>query len=227
MSDSIAPGATPSAHPAPVPATPPWVTPVTLAGSRVRMEPLDLSHLAGLVAAGADPATWTWMHAPLTDETSMRAWVEEALRNRDAGTEVPLATVDAATGRVLGSTRFMSIVPAHRRLEIGWTWLTAAAHGTGANTEAKLLMLEQAFEQLRAMRVEFKTDASNERSRAALAGIGATFEGVFRRHQLMGSGRVRDSAWYAVVDEDWPAVRERLRARLAGQTGGAPSEETR
>jgi RimJ/RimL family protein N-acetyltransferase len=227
MSDPIAPDITPSARPAPVPAAAPWVTPVTLAGSRVRMEPLDLSHLPGLVAAGADPATWTWMHAPLTDETSMRAWVEEALRNRDAGAEVPFATVHAATGRILGSTRFMSIAPAHRRLEIGWTWLTPAAHGTGANTEAKLLMLEHAFERLAAMRVEFKTDARNVRSRAALAGIGGTFEGVFRRHQIMAGGRVRDSAWYAVVDEDWPAVRERLRARLAARADTAPREGAR
>ena len=212
--------------PAPVPATTPWVTPVTLTGSRVRLDSMERSHLPGLVAAGADPATWTWMHAPLTDEASMGAWLEEALRNRDVGAEVPFATVDATTGRVLGSTRFMSIVPAHRRLEIGWTWLAPSAHGTGANTEAKYLMLEHAFERLGAMRVEFKTDARNERSRAALAGIGGTFEGVFRRHQLMGSGRVRDSAWFAVVDEDWPAVRERLRARLAGQAAlardGAP-----
>jgi RimJ/RimL family protein N-acetyltransferase len=203
------------------PASARWVTLVHLAGSRVRLEPLERSHLPGLVAAGADPATWTWMHAPLTDEASMRTWMEEALRIRDAGAEVPFATVDATTGRVLGSTRFMSIAPTHRRLEIGWTWLAPAAHGTGANTEAKYLMLEHAFEQLGAMRVELKTDARNDRSRAALAGIGATFEGVSRRHQLMGSGRVRDSAWFAVVDEDWPLVRDRLRARLAAQTGAA------
>jgi RimJ/RimL family protein N-acetyltransferase len=215
MSNPISPAA------APVPAAPHWVTSLTLVGRRMRLEPLELAHVPGLAAAGANPATWTWMHAPLTDEASMRAWAEDAVRNRDAGAEVPFATVDAATGRILGSTRFMSIAPAHRRLEIGWTWLTPAAHGSGANTEAKLLMLEHAFEQLRAMRVELKTDARNERSRAALAGIGATFEGIFRRHQLMGSGRVRDSAWYAVVDEAWPAVRERLRARLAGQAAGA------
>jgi RimJ/RimL family protein N-acetyltransferase len=211
----------------PVPATARWVAPVTLAGSRVRLEPLERSHLAGLVAAGADPATWKWMHAPLTDEASMRTWMEEAIRNREAGGEVPFATVDATTGRVLGSTRFMSIAPAHRRLEIGWTWLVPAAHGTGANTEAKYLMLGHAFEQLGAMRVEFKTDARNDRSRAALAGIGATFEGVFRRHQLMGSGRVRDSAWFAVVDEDWPLVREDLRARLAAQAGVAARAASR
>ena len=219
MRDPIAP-ATP-------PAAAPWVTPVTLVGSHVCLEPLGWSHLPGLVGAGADPATWTWMHAPLTDEASMRAWVEDALGARDAGTEVPFATVDAATGRVLGSTRFMSIAPAHRRLEIGWTWLDRAAQGGGANSEAKLLMLEHAFERLGAMRVEFKTDARNVRSRAALAGIGATFEGVFRRHQLMAGGRVRDSAWYAVTDEDWPAVRDRLRARLARQAGGAQAGDPR
>ena len=223
MSNPVPANAMSNARPAraPVPAAAPWVTPVTLAGRRVRLEPLELSHLPGLVAAGADPVTWVWMHAPLTDEASMRAWLEEALRNRDAGAEVPFATVDAATGRVLGSTRFMSIAPAHRRLEIGWTWLAPTAHGTGANTEAKLLSLEHAFERLGAMRVEFKTDALNVRSRAALAGIGATFEGVFRRHQLVAGGRVRDSAWYAVVDEDWLAVRDRLHARLAGQAAAA------
>ena len=199
------------------PAAAPWVTPIALEGRRVRLEPLDLAHLPGLVAAGADPATWAWMHAPLTDEASMRGWVEDALRSRDAGSELPFATLGTATGRVLGSTRFMAIVPAHRRLEIGWTWLSPAAHGTGANTEAKSLMLHHAFEALGAMRVEFKTDALNSRSRGALVGIGATFEGVFRRHQLMANGRVRDSAWFAITDEDWPAVRERLVARLAVQ----------
>lgn len=199
----------------------PWVTPVTLVGRRVRLVPLAAGHLAGLVAAGADPSTWTWLHAPLTDEAAMRAWLDDALRARDAGTEIPFATLDAATGRVLGSTRFMAISPAHRRLEIGWTWLAPSARGTGANTEAKYLMLEHAFERLGALRVELKTDALNARSRAALAAIGATFEGVFRRHQLMANGRVRDSAWYAIVDEDWPAVRERLLARLAAQAAEA------
>lgn len=202
------------------PAAAPWVTPVTLAGRRVRLEPLEPRHLAGLVAAAADPATWTWLHAPLSDEGALRVWLAEALRARDAGTEVPFATLEATSGRVLGSTRFMALAPAHRRLEIGWTWLTPAAHGTGANREAKLLQLEHAFERLGAMRVEFKTDARNARSRAALEGIGATFEGVFRRHMLMADGRVRDSAWYAVVDEEWPAVRERLRARLAARDDG-------
>jgi RimJ/RimL family protein N-acetyltransferase len=198
------------------PAELPWVEPVTLLGRHVRLEPLAATHLPGLVEAGADPAIWTWLHAPLTDEAAMGQWVEDALRAREAGTEMPFATLDAA-GRVIGSTRLMSIAPAHRRLEIGWTWLTPAAQGSGANSEAKLLLLEHAFDRLGALRVEFKTDARNARSRAALAGIGATFEGVARRHMLMASGRVRDSAWYAIVDEDWPAIRAHLAARLARQ----------
>ena len=201
-----------------------WVAPVTLEGRLVRLEPLARAHLPGLIAAGADPETWTWMRAPLTDEPSMRAWLEEALEARDAGTEQPFATIALASGRVVGSTRYMAIVPAHRRLEIGWTWLTPSARGGGANTEAKLLMLAHAFEVLGAMRVELKTDARNVRSRAALVAIGATFEEIARRHQVTTAGRIRDSAWYAVVDKDWPAVRERLGARLASRGGSGMSE---
>ena len=109
----------------------------------------------------------------------------------------------------------MAIVPAHRRLEIGWTWLTPAVWGTGINVEAKLLLLTHAFDTLGAMRVELKTDARNERSRAAILALGAQFEGVFRKHMQMADGRIRDSAWYAITDDDWPAVRARLVARLA------------
>ena len=137
MTDRPFTTATSGAHPGPNPAAAPWALPVTLEGRRVRLEPLDLTHLPGLVAAGADSRTWTWMQAPLMDEASMRAWVEEALRARAAGAEVPFATLDAHSGRVLGSTRYMTIVPAHRRLEIGWTWLTPAVQGSGANTEGE------------------------------------------------------------------------------------------
>lgn len=201
----------------PVPATAPWVTPVTLAGRRVRLEPLAEEHLPGLLAAGSDPATWTWMPAPLPDEAALRTWLAAALAAREAGTSFAFATLDAAGGRVLGSTRFEAIAPAHRRLEIGWTWLAPDARGTAVNSEAKLLMLEHAFERLGAIRVEFKTDARNERSRAALAAIGATFEGIFRRHMIMGDGRVRDTAWYAIIDSEWPAVRQALERRVAAR----------
>ncbi len=194
----------------------PWVTPAILVGRLVRLEPLGPEHLDGLIVAGADPSTWTWLYAPLTDRAAMADWLAAALRARDAGTEQPFATIDLASGQVIGSTRYLAIAAEHRRLEIGWTWLAPAAWGSGANREAKLLLMEHAFERLGAMRVEFKTDARNARARAALAAIGGQFEGIFRRHMLMADGRVRDSAWYAVVDEDWPAVRAALRERVAG-----------
>jgi RimJ/RimL family protein N-acetyltransferase len=196
-----------------------WTRGPVLQGQRVRLEPLEERHVPGLLAAAKDPATWTWLFARLDDETVLTAWLTDALRARDAGAELPFATLDARTGRVIGSTRYLAMVPAHRRLEIGWTWLTPAAWGTGINVEAKLLLLTHAFETLGAMRVEFKTDARNERSRAAILALGAEFEGIFRKHMRMANGRIRDSAWYAITDDDWPAVRAGLVARLAARAG--------
>ena len=201
---------TPNHAPAPTP----WVRPVTLEGRRVRLEPLAERHLDDLAAVGLDPAIWTWTLARPTDVAGLRAWLETALANQAAGTELPFATVDLASGRAIGSTRFLSIVPDHRRLEIGWTWVGEAFQRTGANREAKLLQLGHAFEDLGANRVEFKTDSRNEKSRAALLGIGATFEGIFRNHMIMPTGPLRHSAYYSVVVEDWPDVRARLRALL-------------
>ena len=125
------------------------------------------------------------------------------------------ATVDQDSGRAIGSTRFMSIVPEHRRLEIGWTWVAPAWQRTGANREAKLLMLGHAFDTLGCRRVEFKTDSLNEPSRTALLGIGARFEGIFRNHMVMPDGRMRHSAYYSVIDDEWPAVRAGLERSLA------------
>ena len=130
-----------------------------------------------------------------------------------------LVTLDARSGEPLGSSRYLNLRPEHRGLEIGWTWLAKRAWGTGANIEAKLLMLEHAFDRLGCMRVEFKTDAQNSRSRGALAALPAQFEGVFRKHMLVGDDRstVRDSAWYSITDEEWPEVRENLEQRLAAK----------
>ena len=196
------------------PATAPWVRPVTLEGRRIRLEPLAAAHLDELAAVGLDPAIWTWTIARPADRAGLAAWLDGALANAAAGTEVPFATIDLASGRAIGSTRFLSIVPEHRRLEIGWTWVGRAFQRTGANREAKLLQLRHAFEELGANRVEFKTDSRNEASRAALLGIGATFEGVFRNHIVMPDGPLRHSAYYSVVVEDWPEVRQRLDAAL-------------
>ena len=191
-----------------------WVEPVTLTGRLVRLEPLSLDHLDGLAAVGLDPAIWRFTVARPTDRDGLRRWIEAALAAAAAGTEQPFATIELGSGRPIGSSRYMSIVPDHRRLEIGWTWLTPSWQGRGANREAKLLLLEHAFERLAANRVEFKTDSTNERARAALLGIGATFEGIFRNHMIMPEGRLRHSAWYSVVTEDWPVVKARLQASL-------------
>ncbi len=191
-----------------------WVLPVVLVGQRVRLEPLALEHLDDLVAAGLDPAIWALTIARPTDRAGIETWLTSALASAASGVDVPFATIDLASGRAIGSTRFMSIVPDHRRLEIGWTWVGTGFQRTGANREAKYLQLGHAFEVLDANRVEFKTDARNEKSRKALLGIGSTFEGIFRRHMIMPTGPLRDSAYYSVIAEDWPEVKSRLRASL-------------
>jgi RimJ/RimL family protein N-acetyltransferase len=188
---------------------------VTLEGSRVRLEPLRLDHLSDLEAVAFDSELWRWTVARPQDAAGLERWLAAALANAEAGTECPFATIDLVTGRAIGSSRFMSIVPEHRRLEIGWTWLGTKYQRTGANREAKLLQLRHAFEDLGANRVEFKTHARNERSRAALLGIGATLEGIFRSHMIMPDGSLRDSAYYSVIADEWPAVKAGLMASLA------------
>ena len=194
-----------------------WVTPVVLEGHIVRLEPLSEDHLEGLADVAFEPSIWQWTLARPADRAGLRTWLQTALANAAAGTELPFATIDQVTGKPIGSTRFLSIVPEHRRLEIGWTWLGRARQRTGANREAKLLLLGYAFDQLGANRVEFKTDSRNEPSRTALLGIGATFEGIFRNHMVMPDGPLRHSAYYSVISDEWPAVRARLEASLANR----------
>ena len=191
-----------------------WVEPVVLEGSRVRLEPLAERHFDDLRRVAFDEPLWRWTIMGEQDEPGLRRWVDTALANQAAGTERPFATIDLASGRAVGSSRYMSIVPEHKRLEIGWTWIGVAYQRTGVNREAKLLQLTHAFETLEANRVEFKTHASNERSRNALAGIGATFEGVFRHHMIMPDGSLRDSAWFSIVAPEWPTVKARLQTGL-------------
>jgi RimJ/RimL family protein N-acetyltransferase len=191
-----------------------WVEPVVLEGSRVRLEPLAEHHLDDLRMVAFDEPVWRWTIMGEQDEPGLRRWLDTALANQEAGTERPFATVDLASGRAVGSSRYMSIAPEHQRLEIGWTWIGVAYQRSGVNREAKLLQLTHAFEALEANRVEFKTHARNERSRNALAGIGATFEGVFRHHMIMPDGSLRDSAWFSIVAPEWPRVKARLQAGL-------------
>jgi N-acetyltransferase len=191
------------------------IDPVTLEGRLVRLVPLELEHVPALAEVALDPALWRWTLARPTDEAALGAWAEAAIASRAAGSELPFATIDLATGRPIGSSRYMNIVLEHRRLEIGWTWVAPAWQRTGANREAKLLMLAHAFDTLGCRRVEFKTDSLNERSRTALLGIGAQFEGIFRNHMVMPEGRMRHSAYYSVIDEEWPTVRSALEGSLA------------
>ncbi|HEY7935563.1 MAG TPA: GNAT family protein [Candidatus Limnocylindrales bacterium] len=192
----------------------PSIAPVTLAGSHVRLEPLAIEHLAGLTAAGRSPAIWRWMPIDGSTPEGMARIVEAALAAGAAGTELPFVTVEQATDRVVGSTRYLALAPANLRLEIGWTWIDPEFQRTAVNTEAKLLGMGHAFDALGMRRVEFKTDALNEQSRNAILGLGAQFEGIFRKHMVMAGGRARDSAYYSVIDTEWPDVRAHLQARL-------------
>jgi RimJ/RimL family protein N-acetyltransferase len=191
------------------------MTPVTLEGRFVRLVPMERGHVPALARAGADPGLWQWYPvAPLVSVEAMGAHVEKALADWEAGRLLPFVILDGATGEVLGSTRFMALEPAHRRLEIGASWLTPARQGTQANPEAKLLLLGYAFDVLSCVRVEFKTDALNARSRAALLKLGAKEEGILRHHMVTASGRLRDSVYFSILPAEWPAVRAGLQARL-------------
>jgi RimJ/RimL family protein N-acetyltransferase len=179
------------------------------AGKIVRVEPLEERHRDGLrTAAGEDPSIFRYTVYP----GDFDSWFDDA---RAAPGDVTFAVV--VDGDEAGSTRYLNYEPIHRRVEIGWTWLRPSAWGTGANTETKLLLLENAFERHGLQRVEFKTDARNERTRAALLKIGARFEGVFHKHMMLPTGP-RDSAWYAVTEDDWPEVKRRLQELLETST---------
>ena len=194
-----------------------------LEGRIVVLEPLAPEHEEPLWAAASDPEVWRWMIVRADESREVwREWFEAALAQSAAGNEAAFAVCSRASGEPLGSTRYLSLRPEHRGLEIGYTWLGRAAWNTGANAEAKLLLLGHAFETLGCQRVEFKTDARNERARRALEALPSQFEGIFRKHMVVRGGELRDSAWYSVTDDEWPAVRERLTQRVAGKVGSPP-----
>ncbi len=186
------------------------IKPVTLSGTSVRLEPMALEHAAALSRVGLEPELWRWIPSPVTTAEEMHRYVTTALDEQQRGVCLPFVIVDQASGQIIGSTRYGNIEVAHRRLEIGWTWLTPAFQRSRANTEAKLLLLTHAFETLGMNRVELKTDALNAKSRAAIGRIGATQEAIFRRHMITASGRVRDTVYFSIIDSEWPAIKAKL-----------------
>jgi RimJ/RimL family protein N-acetyltransferase len=191
------------------------IEPVTLEGEHVRLEALRESHADALVAACVGQGLFRFFPFALDDEASMRGYVRVAVAGLANGTHLPFATIDRASGRVIGSTSYLAIEPGHRRLEIGATWIAPSHQRSVVNTEAKLLQLTHCFEVLGTNRVEFKTDARNARSRAALARIGAKEEGTFRAHMVMPDGALRDSVWFSVIASEWPEVKRNLEGKLA------------
>ncbi|MCP2335490.1 GNAT family N-acetyltransferase [Actinomadura rupiterrae] len=192
-----------------------WFDRPVLAGRYVRLEPLTLEHAEGLLDAGKDPQVWRWLsRRQPADLAEMRDFVADALAACDRRERLPWAQIDAATGEVAGTTSFYEIDPAHRNLYIGHTWIGARWQRSGINTESKLLLLEHAFDGLGALRVGWHTDRLNERSRAAIERLGASFEGFHRRHRIRPDGTLRDTAVYAMIDTEWPEAAAALRARL-------------
>jgi RimJ/RimL family protein N-acetyltransferase len=190
--------------------------PVVLEGRHVRLEPLDLArHWEGLCAVGLEPELWRFTSALVREAADLRRYFEKAVDERDRGVAVPFVTVHRASGRVAGSTRFGSIVPEHKRVEIGWTWLGSEFQRTALNTEAKYLMLRHAFETWGCMRVELKTSSTNLKSQAAMRRLGLVEEGLFRKWMFNENGSPRDTVWFSCVDDEWPAMKARLEGMLA------------
>jgi RimJ/RimL family protein N-acetyltransferase len=190
------------------------VEPVVLEGRHIRLEPLLMAHVEPLCEAGLAADIWRWTVAVVRTREDMRAYVEEALTWQAEGHALPFATIDRSSGRAVGSTRYMNISASNRRVEIGATWIDPKWQRTFVNTEAKYLMLRHAFETLGCIRVELKTDVLNERSRAAILRLGAKQEGIFRKHLIMNDGRIRDSVYFSIIDDEWPAVKAALEEKL-------------
>ncbi len=189
---------------------------VTLSGRCVTLLPLRQTHAAGLVQAAADGGLWESAVTTIPDAAGVAAYIGAALAERDAGTALPFVITLAASGTVVGCTRFFDIDEVNRHLEIGYTWIAASHQSGSVNPGIKYLMLRHAFEQLGMIRVQFRTDVLNEQSKSAILKLTALFEGITRYERIMPDGRRRDTAVFSILDHEWPAVKARLEQRLAG-----------
>jgi RimJ/RimL family protein N-acetyltransferase len=193
------------------------VTPLTLEGSVIRLEPVRRDHAELFWQAAKDTLDdiFRWIPYRMKTLEDFERLMEKSLAEQERGESMVFATVERASGRVIGSTRFMNIDRVNRRVEIGSTWIAAAWHRTAVNTEAKYLMLRHAFEVWQCMRVELKTDALNQRSRNAIMRIGAKEEGTSRKHLITSTGRVRDTVYFSILDHEWPEAKRKLETRKA------------
>ena len=191
------------------------LVPRVLEGRTVRLEPLATDHIPALSPVAFDPDLWQITTSHIANDDDLRVFVDEALAQQRTGTALPFCIIEKSSGAAIGSSRFGNYDEANRRVEIGWSWVARAWQRTAANPEAKLLMLDYAFTGIGCLRVEFKTDALNARSRGALLKLGAKEEGILRSHMIVRGGRRRDSVYFSILVEEWPEVRERLVARLA------------
>jgi len=193
----------------------PILEPPVLTGTYVELVPMQQAHVPALWNIAQHEQLWAYMPFRVDSEQAMSRVVEGLLGQQQAGESAPFVTQHLVTGNLVGSTSYLAINLANKRLEIGATWVTPEYQRSPVNTEVKLLQLSYAFEQLHLNRVEFKTDALNQKSRAALARIGAQEEGTFRRHMVMPDGRIRDSVYFSIVAQEWPQIRRGLEAKLA------------
>ena len=187
---------------------------VPINGTVVVLHALSPEHIDPLAAIGLDEELWQWTVSRVSDAGELAAYVRTALRERQAGASFPFAIVERTSGRVVGCTRYGNMDAGNRRLEIGWTWVGREFQRSPVNTETKYLLLRTAFETLECIRVEFKTDVLNERSRTALERIGAREEGILRKHMVTATGRIRDTVYYSILDAEWQDVGAQLLNRL-------------
>lgn len=192
------------------------VKPVVLQGSYVRLEPLREDHIPGLTEIGAGQDFWNFMlYGDIKSEADMRNWVLDIMERGKKGGDLPFAVIHLASGRVAGATRYLNIMPNDRGLEIGGTWYGKDFQRTEVNTECKYLLLKHAFEDLKCIRVQLKTDSLNVRSQKAIERIGAVKEGVLRNHMILPDGRIRYSVFYSIIDSEWGDVKKRLEEMLS------------
>ena len=190
------------------------IEPVILEGKRVRLEPLLLSHHGALCEIGFDPELWKYGTSKIETDNDLFNYVAIALQYQQNGTALPFVIKEKSSGKIIGSTRYGNIDIKNRRVEIGWTWIACPWQRTYANTETKYLMLKHAFEVLQCVRVEFKTDSMNHRSRTAILRIGAKEEGILRNHMVLPTGRIRDSVYYSIIESEWQKLKKVFETNL-------------